>query len=319
MIIKLRETRTHKVQNETINGINIVAFLKAADPNITIDDTGYGDDADFDPSAINISVELKRDEGDVNILNTNLGLLAAYNTLVKNGALWRRGITSVQPAADVKHECARSVFIWFGGHINVAGNDELLITITPTKTTFGAQVDVSDSMIQLETNQSIGVEVGVPQFRQFSIQASSGEDTVQIGDNCLRLALMSFETNPVKTIFTSCSLSSDRLDWTKNEQELMLKHFDNFAYNASEKYLDSLAITANPLYYPHSRMIHDRDEIDKAKVKFTMQPANVLNTKNYVCYTTYVTSDRILAKARNLKEKHAIKDDAKVPLNLKTS
>lgn len=313
MIVELLQTRTHKVQNETVNGITVIASLVHSATNTTIGETDYGT-GDFDPSAVNVDVKLKRNMQTYDICNNNLGVLMAYSTLLKNGALWRKGITHNQPTGVVKHTCSRKGFIYFGGHINVSGNDELLITVTMTKSTFNANVDPSRSHLQIEGNQSIGVELGIPRFNSYPIQASQSEDNVNIGDNCLRLAMLSFEKDPTKTIFTSASLSSDRLDWTKNEDQLTLQHFDAYPYNSADKLLNDLAINVNPLYYPHSRLIHDKDEIDRAKIKFTMQSSNIEASKNYICYTTYTTSQEILDRATNMIGKHRQKDAAKVPL-----
>lgn len=315
MIVEYQQTRTHKVQNETLNGINILAFLTHSSTNTAIAETDFGT-GDFDPSAINVDVKLKRNLQTFDICNTNLGVLAAYNTLIKNGALWRKGITNNQPSGVVKHTVSRMCFIYFGGHINVNGSDELLITVTITKSAFGSNIDASRSHLQVEVNQSIGVEVGIPRFNNYAIQAGQSEDNVNIGDNCLRLAMISFEKDPSNTIFTSASLSSDRLDWTKNEDELTLQHFDNFPYNSADKLINDLANNIHPLYYPHSRLVHDKDEIDRAKIKFTMQSANINASKNYICYTTYVTSHDILQRAMKMKAKHNQKDADKVPLSL---
>lgn len=315
MIVLLNETRTHKVQNETLNGVNIVAMLTANADNVTIGDTDHMTGA-FDPSMVNISVILKRKNGAEThqILNTNLSVIAAYNTLLKNGSLWRKGITLTAPAANVKHVVTRSVFLYFGGHINVAGTDELLITMTMNRGTFSNDIDVSSSSIQFEPNQSVGVEVGIPKFDTYAIQASQSEDSVNIGDNCMRVALISFEKDPYKPIFTGATLASDRLDWNKNEQELILAHYDAFDYNAADKLINDLAVGVNPAYFPNSRMIHKWDELDRCKVKVTLRPANVQTSKNFICYNTYVTSQEILDKAVRLKSKHNDKDAAKVPL-----
>lgn len=313
MIIRQNETQVHKVKNETLNGLNVMAYLTSSVLNTPIPDTDYGTGVAFDPSMINIQVDLIRD-GRVpyNIIGSNLGIVAGYNTILKNGSLWRKGITLVEPAVGAYHSCCRNVFIYFGGHIQVSGNDELRITVTLTRGTFNTGVNATNSSLQVETNQSIGVEHWIPQFRSYAIQEGKTEDTVQLGDNIMRLALMSFEKDWKKPIFNSCTLSSDRLDWNANEQELILRHWDNFPYNSADLVNNDYAVNQHPLYYPNTFVIHDMDEIDKAKVKFTMVASNVEPSRNFVAYTSYETNRTILEKAAMTKRKHAAKDLEKV-------
>lgn len=322
MIILGNETRSHKVQNETINGLNVMVLLQASANNTDCPLTDYGTGAGFDPSMVNLEVTLKRNLMSYPIISTNLGIVAAYNTILTNGTLWRKGITLTEKDANTPQLCSRNVFLYFGGHINVTDKDELLVTCTVNRGTYNAGVSENMSKIQIETNQSQGVETYIPRFQSYAIQGETNEDNVQIGDNLLRLALMSFEKDWKKPIFSSATLTSDRLDWTANEQELVLRHWQSFDFSPADNYFGSLASNVHPLYYPNTYMVHKgglENELDRAKIKFTMQAVNVQPSKNFVCYTTYITSAEILDKAAKMKAKHWTKDAEKVPLTTGSS
>lgn len=316
MQLKINETRTHKVENETVNGLNICCLLESAAVNTDVPETGYMTATSFDPSQINIEVSLMRNGKSETIINENLAVLAHFWTILKNGMLWRKGVTLQASAVAKTHLVSRSVFIPFAGHINVKGSDVLTVTATVNRGAFGTGVSSATSTIQIETNQSIGVEHAIYKFKSYAIQASQNQDVVNLGDNITRLALISFETDSSKPIFKSASLSSDRLDFTANEQELILRHWDKFPYNSADMAMSSLYGTAHPSKYPSTFVIHDKDEIDRAKLQFTMNSANVAASQNFVCWITYVTDQAIISKAVEMTQKHNEQNVAKIPLSI---
>lgn len=316
MQVKINETRTHKVENETINGINISALLESAAVNNDVPDTGYMTTVGFDPSNVNIEVTLLRKGSNYPLLNSNLALIAHYQTIKRNGFLWRKGVNLQAKSAGTTHMVTRPLFIDLGGHINVSGSDILSVTVTVNRGAFGTGIDASNSTLQIEVNQSIGVEHALYRFNTYAIQASQNSDLVNLGDNVTKIALVSFEKDWTKPIFRSASLSSDRLDWTSNEQELILRHFEKFGDLISDNLLSATATNANPLYYPHTRLLHEVEEIDRAKLQFTMTSPNVLASQNFVCWTSFETSMDILEKAAAMQNKHNQKNLDKVPLSI---
>src|SRR5690606_38570864 len=121
----------------------------------------------------------------------------------------------------------------------------------------------TESTIQVEANHSIGLEYAIHRMEFYAIQANQQSETVNLGDNVTRVALMSFEKDYEKQVFKSASLSSDRLDWTANEQELINRHWDKFDYSLADVLIQDVVDTSHPLYFPNTFLIHDKDEIDK--------------------------------------------------------
>lgn len=315
MQVKQSEKRIHKVVNETVNGINVVAHLVASANNTDISDTAYMATNGFDPSNVTIDVQLKRDGKTFTLISTNLAVIAHYATITMGQTSWYKGKVNVPKGASQKQELERSVFIPFFGHHNVKGTEEMIITVFCGRGTFNTGVSLESSLL-VTTNQSIGVETGIYRFHSQAIQANMSDENINLGDNVQRVALVSFERNGSKPIVKSASLSSDRLDWTISEAELALKHQQFFPYN----YLDILANNGwteqVQKYFPNTFLMHDRDELDQAKVTVNLNSANVESSKNMVCWTSFETSAEIIVKAREMATKHAIENISKVPETL---
>lgn len=321
MIIKINETRKHEVQNQTVNGLNISALLESAAVNTVVPPTGYNTAVGFDPSQINVEVVLLRTnaQGERSlhtIMNANLAILGQYNTILQNGNHWRHGLILQKRTSGATQIVTRGLFVYFGGHINVKGDDLLTVTVTVNRGTFGSAVSAPNSTLQVEMSSSIGIETALHRFHYYAIQASQNQDTVSLGDNVMRCALLSFATDPEKPVFRSCSFASDRLDWTANEQELITRHLNQFPFNYCDVLLDDVAENAPKLAFPHTRLIHFGEEVDQARVNFTMVPANVLQSENFVAYTSYITSLEIVKKAADLKSKHDAQDQGKLKVSI---
>lgn len=316
MIIKQNETRIEKIKSQTINGLNISVMLEATADNTAIPLTGYRNAATFDPSNISIEVTLKRNGVSYALVNQNLAVIAAYQTILKGGSLWRKGITLRKKAAAVKHLVTRGLFLYLGGHYNLTNEDEILVSCTVNRGTFGTAVSSTESTIQVEANHSIGLEYAIHRMEFYAIQANQQSETVNLGDNVTRVALMSFEKDFEKQVFKSASLSSDRLDWTANEQELINRHWDKFDYSLADVLIQDVVDTAHPLYFPNTFLIHDKDEIDKAKLQFQMNSLNVNASENFVGYTTFMTSQEMIQKALAMKQKHDVKNADKIQISI---
>lgn len=308
MILKQNENRSQAVVNETVNGVNIIATLVSSVVNTTIPDNQYRTGTGFDPSNVTIQVDLMRNGMRKAIIPaTNLALLAAYHCITKEFEYWHKGRQTVAPATGVYAQVQRVIFIPFGGHINVKGDDQLIITCQVNKSTYGAGVDASQSVIQVEQNQSIGIETALHTLNFQAIQASQFKDQFNLGDNVLDIALISFQADATKEIWQTASLSSDRLDWTKNDGELFLQDLSNFDAVFNPTY----SSTGRP-YYPHNRLIHANKEIDKAKLIVSLNSGNVNASENFVVWTSFDQTVEQIQKAVNMSNKHAERDVQKI-------
>jgi hypothetical protein len=310
MIVKINSTDRITARSETINGIRVLALLEAVAANTALPVTAYNTQVDFDPAQIKIEVILMRKNVPHTVFSDNLAVLANWATKQKNAALWLRGIALQEPAANVVAIESRSVFIPFAGHINVGADDELSCNVTVNRGAFSGSLNAQACTLQVEFNNSIGIEWSLPKFQSYPIQAQRNQDTLTLGDNVMDIMLMSFSTDSKKPVFTAATLGSDRLDWQKNEQELILEHFAHHAESTYDGILP--ANSKNPFFYPQSRIIQCGKEIDRAKVQITMNSVNVLQNENFVCYSSFVQTEEQVNKALAMQNKHQNADLQKI-------
>lgn len=313
MQIRINEKRVHKVVNETVNGLNVIVDLTASANNTQIADTQYMTATGFDASGVSIDVHLKRNGRIFTMISTNLAVLAHFNSLTMNAHQFYKGTTRVKRGASVKQEQVRSLFIPFYGHHNIKGSDELIVTVHVANNTFNTGVDSIQSSILVTPNQSIGVESAIYSFHTHAIQANQETENVNLGDNVQRLALISFDRDGMKQIFRQASLSSDRLDWTYIDSELRLKHYQYFPYNYADALISNSLVEDQLRYFPNSFLIHDKDEIDGAKLKVNTNPVNVASSTNYIAWISFETSQEILQRAIQMEQKHATENVSKIP------
>jgi len=320
MQVRQSEKRIHKVVNETVNGLNIVAHLKASEKNKDILETQYMTGKGFDPSNVTLDVQLRRDGKTRTLVSTNLAVLAHYWTIPMGQSHWYKGKVNEKKAANRHQVLERAVFIPFFGHHNIKGSDELIVTVFCGRGTFNEDgdgsscgVSVSESSLLVVPNQSIGVEAAIYRFHSQAIQANMSDENVNLGDNVERVALVSFERDGTKPIFKSCSLSSDRLDWTISEAELTLKHNQLFPYNSAEVLMSRGWTEDVPKYFPNTFLCHDKDEIDQAKLSVSLWSDNVKSSRNLVCWTSFETSREMIAKAVEMQNRHNSENVDKVP------
>ncbi len=313
MITLSGEKRSYKVQNESLNGLNVVVNLVASANNVDIADTQYNTGTGFDAANVNIEVTLKRDGRITTLISSNLGILGHYFTITGGANSWYKGYATVKKGAAVKQEMIRSLFIPFMGTLNLRGTDELMINVSNGNDIFNTGVDRTLSSILVTHNQSIGYEKGIYKFHAHTLQANMSNESVNLGDNVQRVALISFEKAATKRIFKTASLSSDRLDFTKTNAELQLGHEQFFGYNFS----DSLArVTQGEdivKIFPSSLLVHDFHEIDQAKINVSLDSANVLASQNFICWTSFETSIAQLVKVAEMSKKHQAEYIEKTP------
>lgn len=316
MQIRLAEKRTHKVVNETVNGINVIATLVGSVNNTAVMDTQYTTGQGFDASNVHIDVILKRNGKTFNMISTNLAILAHFATIEKGANQWYKGHVTKPRTANSKEEVVRSVFIPFWGHHNVKGSDELIITVNCGRDAFNAGVDKAECALLVTPNQSIGYETGIFKFESYALQANQSNEIVNLGDNVMKVAIMSFERDWQKPIYKTASLSSDRLDWTIGDAEIRLKHYgffpDNYADGLIRESQDNKPLT----YFPNTFIVHSDDEVDQAKLKVSMEAPNVSSSQNMIAWVSYETSAEIIQKATTMAVKHAEENAEKVPTTL---
>jgi len=307
MTIKYLSSETERLQNQTINGIDICSTLigkSAFGANVLTTNEYLADSPKYlDPSYIHIKVTLKRDNKEHLLISENLALLGRYATITQGREQWENGIRRAG------NEDLHAVFIPFSGntnfpsHINLKGDDELITYVNVTRGAYGDLLDANACILDVRATPSIGIETHIPFISSYGIRKSQAKDTIQAGNNVMRIALLSMMDTPTKTpsAFTDVSINSDRLDISFTSNQLILAH--------SKSIEDSVRSHANNV---DTYLIHEDTEIDNCKISLKMNPQFIEENCNYVMYSHFVSSIDIIQKAAAMVQKHQSADLGKL-------
>ncbi|PRY50382.1 hypothetical protein B0I27_109105 [Arcticibacter pallidicorallinus] len=322
MIIRVDETRKQTITGKTINGFYLSVLLLHSRANVLIPKTQYGTGLGFDASQVNLKATLKRDGKLYSFFNNNLGILGHYNSLLSGTKNWLLGTDYVRPTAENKHRNVRTLFVELGGHVNLRGTDEIEFEVTVGRNTFNAtHLDQSVCYIDVNPSYSIGKEVGIFSTYSETIQAGTTSDRFNLGDNVTKIALVNFDdTDETQQIVQNMQISSDRFDQSYNLAELINRHNRNFGkaafnYPFPPNQPGNILETYRPAYAQSFVVLND-EEIDQAIVDLTFDGSKVTSSKNYLVYTSFVTSLEIIQRSQALEEKHTVENLNKLPVSL---
>jgi hypothetical protein len=321
MIIRLDETRSQQVTNSTINGFYVSVLLLATAVNTLIKRTSYGTGLDFDASQVMVKATLKRDGKVYNLFNNNLGILGQYNSLLSGGKNWLLGTDYIRPAVAAKHKNVRTLFLSLGNHINLKGTDEIDIECTIGRNSFQeTTLDTSACYIDIKPAYSIGKQTGIYTIFSETIQAGTTSDTFNLGDNVVKMALMNFEdTDETQQIVSNVSIGSDRFDQSFALPDLITRNLLAYGKQSYNKGYDRASGATTDSYtpaYPQSFILLNDEEIDRATVDLTFDGSKVNSSKNFLVYTSFVTSLELIQNSQYAETKHMEENLSKLPASL---
>ncbi|AXH78169.1 MAG: major capsid protein [Bacteriophage sp.] len=309
MTVRYLSSETERLSNQTVSGIDICATLvaKAAYTEISKNEYMPVTPKYFDPSNVHVKVLLRRNGIEHTLISENLALLSRYATITQGRDQWEDGVR-LAPTED-----AHNVYIPFSGntnfpsHINLKGDDILEVYVNVVRGAYGSKLDANACIFDVRATPSIGIETHIPFISSFSVRANQASETVQAGNNVMRVALMSMSDDDLgkPNAFTDVTLNSDRLDISFNSNQLLLQH--------SKSIEDSVTTHANNV---DTYLIHEDIEVDNCKISLKMNPKNIRENTIYVVFSRFLTSLDILQKAQAMQVKHESADLAKAPVSL---
>lgn len=312
MLVRQGENRSESVSGKTLNGLFINAFLAGATNNVPISDTSFASGNGFDPSNVNLKVILTRREKDYVIVHDNLGILAHYQTIKNGGSEWFKGTILQAHGTSAKQQVVRTLFLDFGGHINLDGSDKLTFELSVNRNTFGSEVDANSSYIQVQSAFSIGKEQGIPQTRTRNIQANSVSENFVLGNNLMKFAVINVDSTPVtQQIVTNVAITSDRYKQSFTFNDLVNLQNRWYAPQPYAKHGGQVATIER--VFPQTFLIHDGELISQAAIDMTFDGSKVSASKNFVVQTNLLSSKEIVLKAAQRAEKHAIENIQALP------
>lgn len=320
MIVKLGENKSQIVSNETVDGVTVDIYMYAAAAN-----TAFISSA-FVPSEVQVKVELKRKKGNMAIVTDNLQLLGAFSAQNYGNKDWFVGNVLTAAASGVKEDKLYSLYIPFGGPINLKGEDQLVISFIVGRGVWSAAVDSSISYVDFNYNTCIGYEVATPQIRSQVVQANINNEKYSLGDRVTKIMFLNFDKTAISNaqqVVSSLSLVSDKLNQTMNFYQLWNKNKNYFT--GPQIWLDTAQTGALlTAAQPQSFVIFAspdtvKNNLSNTQINVSYNSSNVNASQNYIAWITFYQDTEILQKAIDTAAKHATENLQAVPVATPTA
>lgn len=312
MIVNQGETKELTIRNRTIDGImiNIVLTGDTLDTAITI--------ANLLTQNITVKATLKREKSVKVLMQNNLRILGLYSTLNYGQTDWTRGNVMTYDAAGAFETRLLSLFIPLGGFLNIKGTDEFVIEFVVAQGTFGATINSTSSYLEFNPHYAVGYETGIPYIYSSVVQQNITQQEFSLGDNVTKIMLINFDQNgytDATQVIQTVQLTSDKLDASYNNYDLFNIHRNVFTspiinrrYAATQPALTDQALPYLP-DFPQSYILFagkngEVSSLDSTTVYASFNGALVAASQNYVVWSAFETSLKLLERARLRKEKH---------------
>jgi hypothetical protein len=192
----------------------------------------------------------------------------------------------------------------FGSVINLMGDDELVVEVTANPGAFSTTLaNQNSSFMTLDKKDAIGIEYFTPKVRSEVIPTSAANYGSDLGDNVTRVVLLQLDKTTRLTadqVATSFNFVSDRKNSIDTVAEVYARN--NALY----------ADAADAAVRLQTLVLHDGAEVDRCRVDFTFNGANVTASKNFIGSISFETSQMLLARAYGLSDKHKKADLTKL-------
>lgn len=303
MIVKHQEIRNEQLKNQTVNGISVKAFL------IGQQNTFGSSQIDFSQALLKV-ILLRKGIPHV-ICQDNLLVLGLASTIDTASQSAFAAKNSRDVILQNSNAYMVSFIVPFGGHLNLSGDDELIIECQNMPTLFAQQSMQQASYLEIKAVKSVGYEKFVPKIQSLVIQKNELSEQYPLGSNLIRLVLVNIDMQDFNSqVVDDLIFSSDRLNESYTFADLVTNKLARYG-----KALVNPAITdeAAEFEQDQSFVLSDfHQHFDDVNLQIKFNSPNVNQSKNFLVAWTYSTDWTILQKAADSQAKHQQQAAAKV-------
>lgn len=304
MKVEKGQTDNHKVMGKTIDGLRGYLYLLHTTVN-----TAFVA-GDLNRNDITIKAVLMRDGARHDIVNDGLQNLAAFSMFSRGGfPMWNASgafISYRDQTAAIKQLAHVPFVIDFGGHINLKGDDYIMLEVRVNNSAFGANVDAAGSYLYMEERESVGVEVATPSIRAVTIQAAQTIVNHDLGNAIDKILFLNLDKDGYKEdtqVVSSASINSDKYKLDAGWHELFAQRVDEYDIN----YLDGKQSFL---------LFNEGVNLNNVSVRMNLVGENVVASKNYLMYRSWTFNPRIVKRGLLANEEHKFEEAAQAGMQI---
>jgi hypothetical protein len=288
MTLRNNDTQNMKLSRKTVQRFAFILNL-----------VGAGDVATVALDLINVKCILTRSGSEYVLFHENLQLLSME-------ANFFGGFThAFKKDSLVISDTARIIplMLDLGSPVNLSADDELNIEVT-TKSGWYGTFDAGQSSVDVEYREAIGIEIAIPFIKTKAIQATNSRVVESLGDNVTSIMLLNVEANRSNSeadkVWESLILISDKWSVSDNRGRLLARRATQF-----ETVGAAASRGENFRYVPNA-------ELDALQITIELRGTNVVATKNYIVYRTFLPTAVTSIRSQRMKNKHQERNVAKL-------
>jgi hypothetical protein len=313
-LVKNGETKTEKIQNETLDGVNFgVVLSKIAHADLMTAKW-------VSLAAIFVRIILVRKGVRHDIVTGNLKALvieSALNSSVLGMALENGEFVSMTDETMGNAEMGLlPLRVNFGAVLNLRGDDclEVETSIEPSfinRVTYpNHRLDENRTFVMVTSNEAVGVETHIPFIQLSAITNSDNRIQKNLGSSVTSVSLISLDSTGFgynKKIVKNVTLKADKIYLNDDFEALITKQFNAF---------DTLGV-ANKRAQNFN--IYSGVELDQCSLDLSLHEDRVVAGKNWIVWRYFYTDASMLKLAQVTQELHTMENLAKVGVSVSGS
>jgi hypothetical protein len=260
---------------------------------------------------VNVSMVLKRNGQSFVIFDDAVLPLAADSNFTSGSFEQVMAIGTVAlpklvaAASGVKEILLMTAKIKLHDVINLRGDDEIVVEVTPASSGAGTGVDTTVSEIQWDIEEGIGNGISIPCIKAETLKQNESNTPITLGDNIVQCTFINNDKSGITSanqVLSSAIFSSDKLNRTDKYEELIAKRDALFVSQAeSAKRHQCFLIVSVPI----EKYTGADVRLNRANLRLQLISTNVNAGKNWIVKRSFWNDTYTAQAAVQRDQKHA--------------
>lgn len=296
LLVSLGEKKSLTFSSTDVRGINLVSYFTRGAG------TGQGDPnvIGIDWSRVYINIVLNQSGKSTQICATTVKPLAQHLNFLNRGYEFSgNGQSSADYDTNIGSQIGEAN-LDFGSVINLRGDDSLVCEIRVQSDAINSNYDYPTAYIEADVIEGVGLQYITPKFSTFAINGGESKFSHSLGENVTAVTLQNISSNPTQsyndTPWQNARLFSDRYNVNDDWGQLWSRRNQYF-----DGYFDR-----------HQSFVLSLETTDDTQVQLDLFPSNNVTNENYLCFTSYDTSEKLVLDASRRSKKHEAKSIRKI-------
>lgn len=304
LLVNLGEKKSLTFASTDVRGISLVSYFTrlqgGGDGTPVGGGTGDPNVIGIDWSRVYINIVLNQGGKSTQICATTVKPLAQHLNFLNKGFDFCANYQTAQQYDSSTGTDIGDATLDFGSVINLRGDDSLVCEIRVQSDAISSNYSAQTAYVEADVIEGVGLQYITPKFETFAINGGESKFSHSLGENVTAVSLQNISSSPTADYNSSpwqnARLFSDRYNVNDDWGQL---------WSRRNQYFDGD-------FYRNQSFILSLETTDDTQVQLDLFPTNNLTNDNYLCYSSYETSQKIVVEASRRSKKHEAKAIRKI-------